>query len=49
MVRMVYVVSGYSGFGGKRVIGNFLLKVLYARLVRDDDWVDVEDWAKEEV
>ena len=49
MVRMVYVVSCYSGFEGKRVIGNFLLKVLYARLVLDDDWIDVENWAKEGV
>ena len=31
------------------MIRNFLLNVLYARLVVDDDWVDVEDWAKEGV
>ena len=28
-------------------MGNFLLKVLYARLVLDDDWIDVDGWSKE--
>ena len=41
---MVFVVSGSSGFGEKRVIRNFFLKILYARLVLDDGWVDVEKW-----
>ena len=29
--------------GGNGWLGNFLLNVLYARLVVDDEWVDVED------
>ena len=30
-------------------MGNFLFKILYARLVLDDNWVDVQDWSKEGV
>ena len=43
MIRVVYIVAGSSGFGGKRVVRKFFLNVLYARLVVDDDWADVED------
>ena len=31
------------GLEGNGWLGNFLSNVLYARLVVDDEWVDVED------
>ena len=43
MVRVVYIIAGCSGFGRKRVVRKFSFECSNARLVVDDEWVDVED------
>ena len=43
MVRVVYIIAGCSGFRGKLVVRKFSFERSNARLVVDDEKVDVED------
>ena len=43
MFKVVYIERAVPALEGNGWLGNFLLNVLYARLVMDDEWVDVED------
>ena len=42
MIRVVYIIAGCSGFGGKLVVGKISFECSICTVV-DDDWVDVED------